>query len=83
MRHSLPQRAAILFLTLLSAATAAAQNALDELMSTVGQLTTGAASPEVREKFRTALQNYLAKRAEAKKRQQNNPYPPSPRDLCQ
>lgn len=66
-----------------SSAAAAAQNALDELMSTVGQLTTGAASPEVREKFRTALQNYLAKRAEAKKQQQDNPYPPSPRDLCQ
>lgn len=67
-----------------STATTEAQNALDELMSTVGQLTTGnpGEAAETRAKFRQALDAYLSKRAEAKKQQQQNPYPPPPRDLC-
>jgi hypothetical protein len=63
-------------------AQTAAQEALDELMTTVGTLTTGAASPEAREKFRAALSDYLAKRETAKRKQKDNPYPPAPRDLC-
>lgn len=58
------------------------QEALDELMATVGELATGPGSPAAREKFRAALADYLAKRETAKKRQQENPYPPAPRDLC-
>lgn len=65
-----------------SAASTEAQNANDELWATVGQLTSAAASPETRVKFQAALSNYFDKRAEAKKQQQDNPYPPSPRDLC-
>ncbi len=63
-------------------ASTEAQNALDELMTTVGQLTADAASPETRAQFRDALANYLSKRSEAKKKQQENPYPPPPRDAC-
>lgn len=67
-----------------SEASTAAQNALDELMATVGSLTTGpeAGTSEARERFRSSLSEYLAKRAEAKKQQQENPYPPAPRDVC-
>lgn len=67
-----------------SEASTAAQNALDELMATVGSLTTGpdAGTSEARERFRNSLSEYLAKRAEAKKQQQENPYPPAPRDVC-
>jgi hypothetical protein len=63
-------------------ASVAAQDALDELMTTVGTLTAGGASPEAREKFRAALSDYLQKRVAAKQRQKDNPYPPAPRDLC-
>lgn len=59
-----------------------AQDALDELMTVVGELTTGGASPAASERFRTALSDYLAKRATAKQQQKENPYPPAPRDLC-
>lgn len=67
-----------------SEASTAAQNALDELMSTVGSLTTGpdAGTAETRDRFRKSLSEYLAKRAEAKKQQQEHPYPPAPRDVC-
>lgn len=67
-----------------STATTEAQNALDDLMNTVGQLTTTSPreAAETRERFRAALATYLGKRAEAKKQQQQNPYPPPPRDLC-
>lgn len=64
-----------------SSTSASAQNALDELMATVGQLT-NAGGPEAAAKFRAALADYLNKRAEAKEQQQLNPYPPAPRDLC-
>lgn len=66
-----------------SESTAAAQQALDDLMSQVGQLSTGAASPESRERFRAALAEYLAKRAEDKKQRQENPFPAPPRDVCE
>lgn len=65
-----------------SKATQDAQDALDDLMSTVGRLIAGGPSPEVRQQFATALTGYLDKRAQAKKRQQEYPYPPSPRDVC-
>lgn len=65
-----------------SAASAASQNALDDLMTNVGKLASTEASPEAREQFRKSLSEYLAKRAEAKKQQQENPYPPAPRDVC-
>lgn len=65
-----------------AAASVAAQDALDELMATVGTLTTGGASSEAREKFRAALSDYLQKRVTAKQQQQDNPFPPAPRDLC-
>lgn len=65
-----------------SAASTEAQNANDELWATIGQLTAGTGNAETRTKFQAALANYFDKRAEAKKKQQENPYPPSPRDLC-
>jgi hypothetical protein len=65
-----------------SVATAAAQQALDDLMAQVGQLSAGAASPESRERFRAALVDYLTKRAEDKKQRKENPFPAPPRDVC-
>lgn len=64
-----------------------AQDALDELMTTFGRL---AASPPAdaadlarrQEESRTAITNYVAKRAESKAVQRNNPYPPPPREMC-
>lgn len=66
-----------------SQSAAAAQQALDDLMTEVGQLSAGAASPESRERFRTALSDYLAKRQEDKKQRQENPFPAPPRDVCE
>lgn len=65
-----------------SKATQEAQDALDELMSTVGTLATGVATPQNRQRFAAALADYLDKRVEAKRQQQANPFPPSPRDIC-
>lgn len=65
-----------------SSATSAAQQALDDLMTQVGQLSAGVASPESREQFRIALADYLSKREEAKKQQAENPFPAPPRDVC-
>ena len=67
-----------------SSSSATAQTALDELMTTVGQLTSAgqAGGPDAAMKFRAALADYLNKRAAAKEQQQRNPYPPAPRDLC-
>lgn len=64
-----------------------AQNALDELMTVVGQLgstpPTSAADLEARrETYRKAITGYLAKRAEAKEQQQKNPFPKPPRESC-
>jgi hypothetical protein len=68
-----------------SETSAAATNALDELMATVGRLTTGgqAGTPAVRDQFQDALADYFSKRTQAKEQQQRNPYPPPPRNLCQ
>lgn len=65
-----------------SDANASAQQALDDLMTKVGELSAGVSTPESRAVFRSALNDYLAKRAEAKKQQAENPYPPAPRDVC-
>lgn len=62
-----------------SAATSDAQDALDDLLSTVAALTP---TPEGREAFVDALDEYLSKRADAKKAQAEHPYPPAPRDVC-
>ena len=62
-----------------SEATAAAQTALDDLLTTVASITP---TPDGREKFRAALTEYLEKRGAAKKAQQEHPYPPAPRDVC-
>jgi len=67
-----------------SAASAQAQEALDDLMATVGQLTSvgEAGTPQAQEQFRTALSDYLTKRTEAKKKQRENPFPEAPRKVC-
>lgn len=65
-----------------SQANAAAQQALDDLMTKVGELSSGVSTPESRAVFRSALNDYLTKRAEAKKQQAENPFPPAPRDVC-
>lgn len=62
-----------------STATAEAQDALDELLGKVATLTP---TPQGRAEFRDALDDYLDKRAEAKKAQKEHPYPPAPRDVC-
>jgi len=62
-----------------SSAAAQAQDALDELLTKVASLTP---TPEARGNFETALNDYLRKRAAAKKAQQEHPYPPAPRDVC-
>lgn len=62
-----------------STATQEAQDALDELLSTVASLTP---TPDSRERFRDALEDYLDKRADAKRAQKEHPYPPAPRDVC-
>ena len=62
-----------------SKATAEAQDAVDELWATVAAIMQ---SPEGREEFRVALDKYLTKRADAKKAQTENPFPPAPRDMC-
>jgi hypothetical protein len=62
-----------------SQATSEAQDALDELLTTVAAITP---TPEGRDAFRSALSEYLSKRAAAKQAQAENPYPPAPRDVC-
>lgn len=70
-----------------SSASQQAQDALDELMTVVGQL--GATPPTSeadlasrRETYRKAITGYLAKRAEVKAQQTKNPYPKPPRESC-
>jgi hypothetical protein len=62
-----------------SDATQAAQNALDDLLSSVASITP---TPQGRDQFRAALTEYLDKRAAAKRAQKEHPYPPAPRDVC-
>ncbi|MGB3443901.1 MAG: hypothetical protein WBA97_34620 [Actinophytocola sp.] len=62
-----------------STATSEAQDALDQLLSSVAAVTP---TEEGRRQFQDALTAYLEKRAVAKKAQQENPYPSPPRDVC-
>ncbi len=62
-----------------ASASSEAQDALDDLLTTVAAITP---TPAGRENFRLALDEYLSKRAEAKRAQADNPYPPAPRDVC-
>lgn len=62
-------------------ANSEAQQALDDLMSTVGEVLTSA-DPAAGERMTAAVREYLAKRVEAKRTQAANPYPPAPRDAC-
>lgn len=62
-----------------SKASVEAQDAQDELWTTVASLSP---APESREVFRQALADYLKKRAQAKKAQAENPFPEPPRDVC-
>lgn len=62
-----------------SKAAGDAQDALDDFLFTVAEI---APTPEGREQFQRAFRDYLSKRAEAKKTQAENPYPPAPRDVC-
>jgi hypothetical protein len=60
-------------------ASSEAQQALDELLSTVSA---AAPTPEGGQQVRQALADYQSKRADAKRAQKDNPYPPAPRDAC-
>lgn len=62
-----------------SKATADAQNALDDFLTAVSSVTP---TLEGRELVRQALAGYLSKRATAKQKQQEHPYPAPPRDVC-
>lgn len=64
-----------------SQATAQAQEALDQWMTTVNA-SIQTPSPEAAVLIRQAFTDYLNARAEAKKTQQDNPYPPAPREAC-
>lgn len=66
-----------------STASTEAQEALDGLMSTVGEVMTNAVgSPDARLRVQDAVAEYLTKRAESKVKQRENPFPPAPRDVC-
>lgn len=62
-----------------SKATAEAQDAQDELWTAVASLTP---TEEGRAAFWAALNEYLDKRAAAKKTQAEHPFPDPPRDVC-
>lgn len=57
-----------------------AQDALDELMITVGAVIS---RTEGRDELVRAVRDYLRKRAEARESQERNPYPPAPREACE
>lgn len=60
---------------------AEAQTALDELVEVVGgALGSGTTTPTT---VKQAVDKYLGKRSEQRAAQQQNPYPPPPRDLCE
>jgi hypothetical protein len=70
-----------------SASNQSAQDALDELMTTIGRLAATPPANEAeaaqrREESRKAVTDYVTKRAEVKALQQKNPYPPPPRESC-
>jgi hypothetical protein len=58
------------------------QLALDGLMTEVGRLANEIPTPENRERFRTALREYLDTRAESRQKQADHPLPEPPRDVC-
>lgn len=62
-----------------SEASADAQDAVDELWSTVAAIMQ---SPQGREEFAAALDKYQKRRADARKAQEEHPFPPAPRDMC-
>ncbi|TDQ01234.1 hypothetical protein [Labedaea rhizosphaerae] len=63
-----------------SQASTDAQEALDDLMSTVGGALRGNAVD--RAAVQHAIADYLAKREAVKRQQQAHPYPPPPRAVC-
>jgi hypothetical protein len=63
-------------------ASAGAQNALDQLVTTIGNTLNGPPSPARAAAVHQAIAEYLATRAKLKQQQQAHPYPPAPRDLC-
>lgn len=67
-----------------SAASAAERDALVAWMVTLDELVTKTQPDPVaaRQKFAAATSAYLQKQAELKRKQQEHPYPPSPRDVC-
>lgn len=62
------------------------REALIAWMTTLDELITktqpGGDAVAARQKFAAATSEYLKKQAELTRKQQENPYPPSPRDLC-
>lgn len=62
-----------------SKASAEAQEALDDFITAIAKATPTA---EGREQIRRAFNDYLSKRAAAKKAQEENPFPAPPRDVC-
>lgn len=60
--------------------------ALIEWMTTLDELITrtqpGGDAVAARQKFAAATSEYLKKQAELTRKQRENPYPPSPRDVC-
>ncbi len=70
-----------------SLASQQAQDALDQLMTTIGRLaatpsTSEADTVQRREESRKAIADYVSKRAEAKAAQARNPFPKPPREAC-
>lgn len=70
-----------------SEGTAQSQNALDQLMTTIGRLAAAppasdAEAAQRREESRKAITDYVTKRAEVKALQEKNPYPQPPRESC-
>lgn len=67
-------------------ASAAERAALITWMKTLDELITrtpSGADPNVgRQRFAAATSEYLQRQAELTRKQQENPYPPSPRDVC-
>lgn len=64
-----------------------AQDALDQLMTTIGRLAATPPAGEAdaaqrREESRKAVTDYVTRRAEVKALQQKNPYPQPPRESC-
>lgn len=63
-------------------ATNTAQNALDQLVTTVGHALSEPPTAQRGADVQKAITAYLNSRAALKQQQQQHPYPPAPRDLC-